>query len=82
MARKTNKVNPNTDKSRTRYDLLKRVAKAIFPTKENKLGGSKILTQFTEALYLESANPEKLPDEEIRRITKQVLLDLIQGMDA
>jgi hypothetical protein len=51
MARKK-KVNPNTDKSRARYDLLKRVAKAIFPTEEEKLGGSKILTQFTEALYL------------------------------
>lgn len=81
MARKK-KVNPNTDKSRARYDLLKRVAKAIFPTEEEKLGGSKILTQFTEALYLESPTPEKMSDEEIQRITKQVLLDLIQGMDA
>lgn len=80
MARK-NKVNPNTDKSRTRYDLLKRVAKAIFPAEEKKLGGSKILTQFTEALYMQSPTPEKMSDDEIRRITKQVLLDLIEGMD-
>ena len=74
-------TNPNTEKSRNRYDLLRLVSKALFPEEENKHGGSKILTAFTEALYKESPEPDKLRDADIARITRQVLTDLLAGMD-
>jgi aryl-alcohol dehydrogenase-like predicted oxidoreductase len=74
------KVNANTVKSRNRYQLLKLIAKVLFPSEKNP-SGSTILTQFTQALYQKSPTPEKLSEEEIRASVKEVLERLLQDMN-
>lgn len=73
------KVNANTVKSRNRYQLLKLIAKALFPSEKNP-SGSTILTGFTQALYHHSPTPEKLSVEEVRGIVKGVLKELLDAM--
>ncbi len=74
-------ANINTAKSRTRYDLLKIVSEVMFPEEQNKHGGSKILTAFSQALYQESPTPERLSKSQVAQIVKQVLADRLRAME-
>lgn len=73
--------NPNTLKSRERYELLERIAHQMFPDKE-KASGSNILTAFTSPLYRETPTPMDLTDDQIQQSVRQTLQDLLAALDA